>query len=72
MIKWIKKTWDWFDKKKTAIGTVTLVVAEVVPDPTVKAVLTGIGILFGGVGVIHKVSKNDLGQGLGFSKDVRD
>jgi len=61
-MKWLKKAWEYLDKKKTAIGTVALVAADVIPDPTAKAILTGIGIIFGGVGIAHKVVKSDLGK----------
>lgn len=59
---WFTKTWKWLDKKKTAIGSLALIAAEVVPDPTVKAILQGVGIIFGATGVAHKLVKDDLGN----------
>lgn len=61
-MNWLKKTWNWLDQKKTAIGTVALIVADVVPEPTVSAVLKGLGILLGGVGVAHKVAKKEFNK----------
>lgn len=59
-MKWLTKTWKWLDRKKTAIGTISLIASEIVPDPTVSSILKGIGVLFGGVGVLHKTVKKDF------------
>ena len=61
-MNWFTKTWKWLDKKKTTIGSLALIASEVVGDPTISAVLKGVGILFGSVGVAHKVYKNEEGE----------
>lgn len=50
--------WDYLDGKKTAIGTGCLIIANYIPeDKTAHIVLKIVGELFGGSGVIHKLSK---------------
>jgi hypothetical protein len=61
-MNWLKKTWDWLDQKKTVIGTVALLAADVVPDPTISTILKGLGIIFGGVGIAHKVKKKEFNK----------
>lgn len=63
-MNWFTKTWKWLDNKKTAIGSLALIAADAISDPTTTAILKGIGILFGAAGIAHKVYKRDLGDGL--------
>ena len=63
-MNWFSKAWEWLDKKKTTIGSLALIAAEVVPEPTISAVLKGVGIIFGATGVAHKIVKKDYGEGL--------
>ena len=60
--KFFDKTWEWLDKKKTVIGSISLMLSEIVTDPNIKVILKSIGILFGATGVAHKIIKNDLGK----------
>lgn len=58
----LTKTWKWLDKKKTTIGTVSLLTAELFPQHTLThQILSIVGTLFGGVGIIHKTVKKDFG-----------
>ena len=64
-MKWLKKTWNWLDKKKMAIGTVSLIASSFFPQHTlVYQILDGVGKVFGGGGFLHKVVKKDFGIGL--------
>lgn len=62
-MKWLKSAWDWLDKKKMAVGTLSFIAARFFPDHTVThQVLEIVGELFGGVGFLHKAVKKDFGQ----------
>lgn len=63
-MNWFTKTWKWLDQKKTMIGSLALIASEVVPDPTITAILKGVGIIFGATGVVHKVAKKDYGDNI--------
>lgn len=55
-----KDTWTFLDGKKTAIGTVCLIVSEYIPPHTTAyAILKITGTIFGGVGVLAKANKAD-------------
>jgi hypothetical protein len=57
-MQFIKDIWDFLDGKKTAIGTIMLTAAIYIEEPTIKAILTIGGQIFGGGGVVHKVKKS--------------
>ena len=64
-MKWLKSAWNWVDKKKTAIGTVSFIAARFFPPHTLThQILETVGELFGGVGLVHKAVKKDFGTGL--------
>ena len=63
-MKWIKKTWNYFNGKKTTISMIAILavkgVTAFLPNaltPDQANVLTDIALLFGGLGVIHKGTK---------------
>lgn len=60
----ISAAWSWLDGKKTGIGTAALLTSKVFPAHTVThQVLSIIGELFGGIGLLHK-GKKSLPEGL--------
>ena len=64
-MKWLSNAWEWFNGKKTAIGTIMLIAANhIPPDKTAHIILSIAGQILGGTGVIHKLGKSDLPSGL--------
>jgi len=66
-----KKTWTWFDGKKTIIGSAltgaVMLVDGIKPDLMNDKVYNGLLILFGvvfGTGLAHKAAKTDAGRKL--------
>ena len=67
----LKNIWNWFDEKKTVIGTLMLTAAGYVPQEKIlHQVLFFGGQLLGGVGIGHRVvkvrkAKKEAGMTLG-------
>lgn len=61
--------WNWFNGSKTKIGALALAIAALLPDGVMvlgydlKAVLIGLGSLFGVVGVAHLAVKANTQPG---------
>lgn len=55
----ISKTWNWFNGKKTVIGTVCLLASKYFPQHTLTYQITStLGELLGYGGMVHKAVKN--------------
>ena len=58
-MNWLKSSWNWLSGKKIVIGTICLITAQHLPNDSTEAlVLSIIGQVFGGVGLVHKAQKN--------------
>lgn len=61
MNKKLKQAWQYFNGKKTAIGTVMVICSEIFPQHTVAhQVLYYGGVILGGAGVMHKAQKGEF------------
>jgi len=63
------KIWNWFNGSKTKIGALALAIAAILPEGIMvfgydlKALLIGLGGLFGAVGLAHLAVKANTDPG---------
>ena len=62
----MKGAWEWFNGKKTVIGTVIILAAEGVKlffpeliEPQKVEFIQSVGMILGGVGLVHKGTKTE-------------
>ncbi|GJQ63519.1 MAG: hypothetical protein SCALA702_25720 [Melioribacteraceae bacterium] len=56
-----KKIKEWFNGKKTVIGSVMLIVAGILDESgTTSKILYALGTLFAGTGIAHKKKKGEI------------